>query len=65
MELTLQQITDALGLDANDLALKELRVALRQLERRLDAIAADLEDDFLSGSLGDASNLIQLIRRKI
>ena len=62
MKRTKKQITDALGIDIDDLSKKELIIALRNLENILDDIAEDIEDDFKSASLGDASNLIQMIR---
>ena len=62
MRITKKQITDALGIDSDDLSKKELAIALREIELILDDIAKDIEDDFKSASLGDASNLIQMIR---
>ena len=62
MKITKQQITTALGIDSDDLSKKELAIALREIELILDDIAGDIEDDFKSASLGDASNLIQMIR---
>ncbi len=62
MKITKKQITDALGIDIDDLSKKELAIALREIEIILDDIAEDIEDDFKSASLGDASNLIQMIR---
>ena len=62
MKITKQQITDALGIDSDDLSKKELTIALREIELILDSIAEDIEDDFKSAALGDASNLIQMIR---
>ena len=62
MKITKQQITDALGIDSDDLSKEELTIALREIELILDSIAEDIEDDFKSAALGDASNLIQMIR---
>lgn len=62
MKITKQQITDALGIDSDDLSKEELTIALRNLENILDDAAEDIEDDFKSAALGDASNLIQMIR---
>jgi hypothetical protein len=62
MKITKKQITDALSIDSDDLSKKELTIALREIELILDSIAKDIEDDFQSASLGDASNLIQMIR---
>jgi hypothetical protein len=62
MKITKKQITDALGIDSDDLSKKELTIALREIELMLDNIAEDIEDDFKSATLGDASNLIQMIR---
>lgn len=65
MEITKQQITTALGIDSDDLSKKELAIALKNIEIILDNIAEDIEDDFKSASLGDASNLIQMIRKEL
>jgi hypothetical protein len=62
MKITKKQITDALGINSDVLSKKELSIALREIELILDNIAEDIEDDFKSASLGDASNLIQMIR---
>ena len=62
MKITKQQIATALGIDSDDLSKKELAIALRNIEKIIDDIAKDIEDDFQSASLGDASNLIQMIR---
>ena len=62
MKITKQQITDALSIDSDDLSKKELAVALREIELILESIAEDIEDDFKAYALGDASNLIQMIR---
>lgn len=62
MKITKKQITDALGIDIDDLSKKELIIALREIELILDSIAEDIEDDFKNNALGDASNLIQMIR---
>lgn len=62
MKITKKQITDALGINSDVLSKKELAIALREIEIILDDIAEDIEDDFKSASLGDASNLIQMIR---
>ncbi len=65
MRITKKQITTALGVDSDDLSKKELTIALREIELILDDIAEDIEDDFKSASLGDASNLIQMIRNAL
>ena len=62
MKITKKQIANALGIDSDDLSKKELIIALREIELILDNIAEDIEDDFKSATLGDASNLIQMIR---
>jgi hypothetical protein len=62
MRISKKQITDALSIDSDDLSKKELTIALREIELILDSIAKDIEDDFKNDTLGDASNLIQMIR---
>jgi hypothetical protein len=62
MSITKQQIADALGIDINDLSLKDISVALLNIESILDSVAESLDDDFQSAALGDASNLVQVIR---
>ena len=65
MKITKKQITDALGIDSDDLSKKKLTIALREIELILDSIAKDIEDDFKSATLGDASNLVQIIRETL
>lgn len=62
MKISKKQIADALGIDTDDLSLSDLAIALRNIEAVIDDIAEDIEDDFNSAALGDASNLIQVIR---
>jgi hypothetical protein len=62
MSITKQQIADALGIDINDLSLKDISIALLNIESILDSVAESLDDDFQSAALGDASNLVQVIR---
>ena len=62
MRITKKQITDALGIDVDDLSSKDIAIALRNIETIIDDIAKDIEDDFQSAALGDASNLVQMIR---
>ena len=62
MRISKKQIANALSIDSDDLSKKELTIALKEIEIILDNIAEDIEDDFKSASLGDASNLIQMIR---
>ena len=62
MRITKKQITDALGIDVDDLSSKDIAIALKNIETIIDDIAEDIEDDFQSATLGDASNLIQMIR---
>jgi hypothetical protein len=62
MRISKKQITDALGIDSDDLSKEQLTIALKRIEIILDRTAEDIEDDFQSAALGDASNLIQMIR---
>jgi DNA-directed RNA polymerase specialized sigma subunit len=62
MKITKKQIADALGIDSDDLSSKDMAIALMNIESILDSVAESLEDDFESAALGDASNLIQVIR---
>jgi hypothetical protein len=62
MRITKKQIADALGIDNNDLSPKDMVIALQNIETILDRVAENLEDDFESAALGDASNIIQIIR---
>lgn len=57
-----KQIANALGIDKNDLSLKDIAIALTNIETILDNVAESLENDFESAALGDASNLVQMIR---
>ena len=62
MKITKKQIADALGIDTDDLSSKDMAIALLNIESILDSVAENLDDDFESAALGDASNLIQMIR---
>ena len=62
MRISKKQITDALSIDNDELSKEGLTITLREIELILDSIAEDIEDDFQSAALGDASNLIQMIR---
>jgi len=61
MRISKKQITDALGIDW-DISSKDIADALRNIEIIIDKVAANLEDDYESAALGDASNLVQTIR---
>jgi DNA-directed RNA polymerase specialized sigma subunit len=62
MKITKKQIADALGIDSDDLSSKDMAIALLNIESILENVAENLDDDFESAALGDASNLIQMIR---
>jgi len=62
MRIIKKQIADALGIDKDDLSLKDMAIALQNIESILDSVAENLDNDFESAALGDASNLVQLIR---
>lgn len=62
MRISKKQITDALGVDIYDLSSKDIYTVLRNIETILDSVAESLDNDFESAALGDASNLIQMIR---
>ena len=61
MRISKKQIQHAIA-DEDDLSPKDLATALRNIELILDAVALDLDNDFESAALGDASNLIQVMR---
>jgi hypothetical protein len=60
MRISNKQISSALV--DYDLSSEEIAVALHKLEETLDSVAESLDNDFESAALGDASNLIQLMR---
>jgi DNA-directed RNA polymerase specialized sigma subunit len=62
MKITKKQIADALSIDTDDLSSKDMAIALQNIESILDSVAENLDDDFESAILGDASNLVQMIR---
>ncbi len=62
MRISKKQIANALSIDTDDLSLEDIGIALLNIETILDDVAEDIEDDFQSAALGDASNLIQMIR---
>ena len=65
MRISKKQITNALGVDSDDLSLKDIGIALLNIETILETVAESLDNDFESAALGDASNLIQMIREKL
>jgi hypothetical protein len=62
MKISKKQIAYALSIDSDDLSSKDMAIALLNIESILDNVAENLDDDFESAALGDASNLIQMIR---
>ncbi len=62
MRISKKQISDALSIDSDDLSFDDIGIALLNIEAILDDVAENLDDDFESAALGDASNLIQMIR---
>ena len=62
MRISKKQISNALSIDNDDLSSKDMAIALMNIESILDSVAENLDDDFESAALGDASNLIQMIR---
>jgi hypothetical protein len=62
VKISKKQIAYALSIDSDDLSSKDMAIALLNIESILDNVAENLDDDFESAALGDASNLIQMIR---
>jgi len=62
VKISKKQIAYALSIDSDDLSSKDMAIALLNIEGILDSVAENLDDDFESAALGDASNLIQMIR---
>lgn len=69
MTITNKKILEALGLEVGDMQKDDICVALLQIEETLETVAYFLGDgiihdmgDFEAARLGDASNLVQLIR---
>ncbi len=65
MRISKKQISDALSIDSDDLSSKDMAIALMNIESILDSVAENLDDDFESAALGDASNLVQVIRERL
>lgn len=61
MRLAQKQIAKVLGFDDRE-PRTDIAAALPNLEWILDHVAEQIENDFHSAALGDASNLVQLIR---
>jgi len=64
MRISKKQISNALSIDNDDLSSKDMAIALMNIESILDKVADNLDDDFESAALGDASNLVQVIREQ-
>ena len=65
MKISQTKILEALSLCRGDLDKEELCRSLCVIERTLDTVAETLDNDLEAASLGDASNLVQLIRESI
>jgi hypothetical protein len=65
MRISKKQISNALSIDSDDLSSKDMAIALMNIESILDSVADNLDDDFESAALGDASNLVQVIRERL
>ena len=65
MKISKKQIAYALSIDSDDLSSKDMAIALLNIESILDSVAENLDDDFESAALGDASNLVQVIRERL
>jgi len=65
MKISQTKVLEALSLCRGDLTKEELCVSLRVIERTLDTVAETLDNDLKAASLGDASNLVQLIRESV
>jgi hypothetical protein len=65
MKLSQTKILEALSLCSGDLTKGELRRSLRGIENTLDNVACEWDNDSEAYALGDASNLVQLIRESI
>ena len=65
MRLSHIKILEAIGCSMGDLNKGQLVISLRNIEKTLDKVAESLDNDSDGYSLGDASNLVQLIRESI
>jgi len=67
MRVSQKQILEALGLMRGDFdAEKEMiGIVLRGIETTLDNVAIELDNDSEACALGDASNLVQMIRENL
>ena len=65
MRISKKQISNALSIDNDDLSSKDMAIALLNIESILDGVADNLDNDFESAALGDASNLVQVIRERL
>lgn len=66
MKLSQTKVLEALGGSKGDLTKDQLAIALKEIEKTLDKFSIHSDDnDFESARLGDASNLVQLIRESL
>ena len=65
MKLSQTKVLEALSLCKGDLTKDELCLSLRVIETTLDSVACEWDNDRMAASLGDASNLVQLIRESM
>lgn len=64
MRIAKKQIADALGVDWN-VSSNDISIALKNIETIIDTVAEGIDNDFESAALGDASNIIQVIRERL
>lgn len=66
MKISKEKIMSALDMNPDEgWTLEDLRVALERIEDNIQKIIDRMEDDYFAYELGDASNLIQVIRESL
>ena len=66
MKISKEKIMSALDMNPDEgWTLEDLKVTLERIQNNIQKIIDRMEDDYFAYELGDASNLIQVIRESL
>ena len=66
MKISKEKIMSAVDMNPDEgWTLEDLKVALERIEGNIQKVIDRMEDDYLAYELGDASNLVQVVRETL
>jgi hypothetical protein len=66
MKISKEKIMSAIDMNPDEgWTLEDLKVALERIEGNIQKVIDRMEDDYLAYELGDASNLVQVVRESL